>query len=164
MAWLTVYDTEIDFPIFQGEDNYEFLNKNPYGDFSLSGSVFLDFRNRSDLRDEYSLIYGHHMSHGAMFGALDSFCDAPYFDAHRRGRLSTMEAAYEISFFAVSYADGADPCIFDPRGRTKSEILAFLKENAIQYETPKSGERIIALSTCTGDASTNRLLVFGTLK
>lgn len=164
VAWLTVFDTDIDYPVFQGEDNYEYLNKNPYGEFSLSGSIFLDARNSLHFSDEYSLVYGHHMSNGAMFGALDKFLDKEYFDAHSRGSLSTLDAVYEISFFAVTYSDGADPCVFNPKGRMPSEILAFLQKNAILYQKPESGRSLIALSTCTGDATTKRLLVFGTLK
>ena len=94
----------------------------------------------------------------------DKFLDKEYFDAHSRGSLSTLDAVYEISFFAVTYSDGADPCVFNPKGRMPSEILAFLQKNAILYQKPESGRSLIALSTCTGDATTKRLLVFGTLK
>ena len=71
VAWLTVDDTSIDHPVMQGKTNDIYINKDPYGNFSLSGSIFLDSRNSSDFSDEYSMIYGHHMEHGAMFGALD---------------------------------------------------------------------------------------------
>ena len=75
VAWLTIDDTNIDYPVMQGVDNNEYLNKDPYGNYSLSGSIFLDSRNASDFSDPYSLIYGHHMEHGVMFGALDKFLD-----------------------------------------------------------------------------------------
>ena len=62
VAWLTVDDTNIDYPVMQGEDNNEYLNKDPFGDYALSGSIFLDSRNNPEFKDYYSLIYGHHMS------------------------------------------------------------------------------------------------------
>ena len=31
VAWLTVDDTKIDYPVMQGENNEEYLNKDPYG-------------------------------------------------------------------------------------------------------------------------------------
>lgn len=52
IAWLTVNDTDIDYPVMQGKDNYEYLNKDPYGEFSLSGSIFLDVNNSPDFKDE----------------------------------------------------------------------------------------------------------------
>ena len=73
VAWLTVDDTNIDYPVMQGVDNSEYLNKDPFGEYSLAGSIFLDARNAPDFTDPYSLIYGHHMEYGRMFGALDEF-------------------------------------------------------------------------------------------
>ena len=73
VAWLHVDDTSIDYPVMQGKTNTEYLNKDPYGDYSLSGSIFLDTRNKPDFSDSYSLTYGHHMAGGLMFGALDDF-------------------------------------------------------------------------------------------
>ena len=40
VAWLTIDDTQIDYPVMQGDDNTEYLNKDPYGDYSLAGSIF----------------------------------------------------------------------------------------------------------------------------
>lgn len=163
IAWITVNDTDIDYPVMQGKDNYEFLNKDPYGEFSLSGSIFLDSNNDPDLGDEYSLIYGHHMAHGAMFGALDAFQDRAYFDAHRTGTITTKTSVFDFETFAVCSADATNYTLFDPRGRTSWEILAFLKGNAMHYTDPPEGERIVALSTCSGGTSIMRLLVFGTI-
>ena len=164
VGWLTVDDTGIDYPLMQGKDNYEFLNKDPYGAFSLSGSIFLDSANDPELRDEYSLIYGHHMDRGAMFGALDRYRDSSYFDKHRSGQIVTASMVYELSLFAVASVDATDQTVFDPRARTSEDILAFLSKNALRYEEAREGERIVALSTCTSANNTDRLVVFGTIR
>ena len=41
VAWITIDGTRIDYPVMQGKTNAEYLNKDPYGEFSLSGSIFL---------------------------------------------------------------------------------------------------------------------------
>jgi sortase B len=41
-AWITVDGTNIDYPIVQGSDNFEYLEKDALGEFSASGSIFLD--------------------------------------------------------------------------------------------------------------------------
>ena len=87
VGWLSFEDTPIDYPIMQGEDNDKYLNMDPYGEYSLSGSIFLDSRNASDWSDPYNLTYGHHMDHEAMYGSLDNYLDTDYYAAHRKGTL-----------------------------------------------------------------------------
>lgn len=163
-AWLTLNGTTIDYPVMQGANNYEYLNTDPYGEFKLSGSIFLDCRSHTDFSDEYSLIYGHHMEYNSMFGALDQYLDRDYFDAHPSGTLITRDAAYEIELFAVCRADGTDPMLFSPLGRTAEEVAAYLAENAAIDTGYEAGRRILALSTCYGETAEARLLVFGMLE
>ena len=37
-GWLTIPDTHIDYPVLQGNDDMEYINKDVFGEFSLSGS------------------------------------------------------------------------------------------------------------------------------
>ena len=159
-AWLTVYDSSIDYPVMQGEDNYEYLNKDPYGEFKLSGSLFLDWRSSRDFSDSYSMIYGHHMEHGAMFGSLDYFTDPHYFENHSQGRLITEDAVYDLRLFAVAYGDGDDPTLFDPHERAAGDVLAYLDQHALIHMGCDPRSRILALSTCAGDTALSRLIVF----
>ena len=161
VAWLTVDDTSIDYPVMQGIDNSEYLNKDPFGVFSLAGSIFLDSRNAPDFTDDYSLIYGHHMEYGRMFGALDEFLDEEYFDAHRTGTLTVADTVYSIQFYACVEADAAVQEIFAP---TETDGPAeFVRENASIWREPEEGP-LIALSTCKLAQTTDRVIVFGVLK
>ena len=74
-GWLTIDGTHVDYPIVQGEDDMEYVNKGVYGEFSLSGTIFLDSENTSDFSDCYNLLFGHHMANGAMFGDVVRFTD-----------------------------------------------------------------------------------------
>ncbi len=159
-AWLYLYYTNIDYPVMQGEDNYEYLNKDPYGEFKLSGSLFLDWRSSRDFSDSYSMIYGHHMEHGAMFGSLDYFTDPHYFENHSQGRLITEDAVYDLRLFAVAYGDGDDPTLFDPHERAAGDVLAYLDQHALIHMGCDPRSRILALSTCAGDTALSRLIVF----
>lgn len=161
VAWLTVDDTNIDYPVMQGINNSEYLNKDPFGAYSLSGSIFLDSRNSSDFSDSYSLIYGHHMEYGRMFGALDSYLDEAYFDAHRTAALTVSDRIYRIEFFAALEADASVDEIFSP---TETDgTLEFVRENALIWHEPEGG-RLIALSTCKTSQTTARVIVFGVIK
>ena len=166
VAWLTVDDTRIDYPVMQGKTNDDYLNKDPYGEFSLSGSIFLDSRNDKTFSDPYSLIYGHHMEYGAMFGALDAYADQAFFDAHKTALLTvTNDVVYQITFFAACKAQATEKVIFDPTESNNQALLAYLKKHAIIYDPRgvSAGSKLIALSTCQSAESYERMIVFGTL-
>ena len=99
VGWLTLYDTDIDYPILQGADNMEYVNKDVYGNFSLSGAIYLAAECAPDFSDEYSLIYGHHMDNGAMFGGIDEFAAPDYFSGHRFGLIQTLEGNFDLRHY-----------------------------------------------------------------
>ena len=58
IGWLTVYGTSIDYPLVQSDDNQKYVNVNAKGEYALSGSLFLDYRNKADFSDFCNIIYG----------------------------------------------------------------------------------------------------------
>lgn len=152
VAWLTVEDTSIDYPVMQGETNEEYLNKDPYGNYSMSGSIFLDSRNAPDFTDEYSLIYGHHMEGNYMFGPLHNFLEQDFLDEHHAGTLTVGDSTYEITFFAALEATATEGLIFDPTEHAKEKIATYVKQCAQSYEPELAkkaeNEKLLALSTC----------------
>ncbi|MBQ6229843.1 MAG: class B sortase [Eubacterium sp.] len=162
VAWITIDDTNIDYPVMQGEDNSKYLNINPYGEYALSGSIFLDSRNSGDFTDEYSILYGHHMEYKVMFGALDDYLEEKYLKSHSEGTLlvgRTDVKALQVKVFAAAKVNVFDDSEF-LKPDTK-DIGSLIKERARVYDesVPASG-RILALSTCTEPVSQNRLIVF----
>lgn len=161
VAWITVHDTKIDYPVMQGEDNNEYLNKDPYGKYALSGSIFLDSRNAPDFSDPYALLYGHHMEYGYMFGALDSYSNETYFDTHRTGILRVGDVTYNLNIFAYVEADASVMEIFAPT--ETNGTLDYVKSHAEIIRDMREGETIIGLSTCKHPETTERTIVFATI-
>lgn len=167
VAWLTVDGTKIDYPVMHGQDNMEFLNKNPFGDYSLAGSIFLDYRNKGDFSDPYNLIYGHHMEEGVMFGSLDDFIRQDFLASHSTGRLVVGDDTYDILFYAAFHAQATDISVFSPAEQDGSEVIAYAKENAKALMPERElvdGDTVVALSTCRYPESIERTVVIGALK
>ena len=159
VAWLTIDGTNIDDPIMQGKDNTYFLNTDPFGSFSLSGSIFLDSRCSPDFSDEYSVIYGHHMDYGKMFGALDDFLNESFLRSHADGTLMIGRSAdkiYDLKVFASAKVNARDKVVFDMQN---NEIRQYIRDNA-KVITGEDDSRILALSTCVDADSVNRIVVF----
>ena len=162
-GWLTLDGTHIDYPVVQGADDLEYVNKAADGSFALSGAVFLSAANRADFSDAYNLLYGHHMENGAMFGDLTQFSESEYFADHTTGTLYTEGASYELQVFACVLTDAYDPVIYTP-GTDPAALAAYIRAHAVQYRDPPESCRIAAFSTCDDSRTNGRVAVFAALK
>ena len=143
------------------------VNPDVYGDFSLSGAIFLDSRCAADLTDPYTVIYGHHMDNSAMFGDVARFAEADYFAAHPAGSISLPDAAYTIELFACVVTDAYDTAIYTPE-RYPDDVGALLDYAAAQAVQQRdigvtAQDRLVALSTCAGSETNGRVVVLGRL-
>lgn len=162
-AWLTIDDTKIDYPVLQSADNSHYLNKNMRGEYSLGGSIFLDYRNSRDFTDSYSLLYGHHMYGGAMFGEIRDFEGQSFFDDHPVGYLIVPGFCYDLQIFAVLHVDAYSSLLFDvgQNQTAPDKRLAYITANAVQFRdigvTPS--DRLLAMSTCSSATTNGRTVV-----
>mgnify|MGYP002622333405 CR=1 FL=1 len=161
IGWITIDDTKIDYPIMQADDNSKYLNTDPYGEYSLAGSIFLDYKNNKNFTDPYNLIYGHHMSDYKMFGELDKFKFEEFFNSHRTGTLIIDNKQYKLDIFALVETDANVKPLFDPTNYTNQ--LELIKNSNVYYYEPKNKNIIIALSTCKEPSTTVRTMLICSL-
>lgn len=166
IGWLEIYDTTIDYPLMHGKDNSFYVNHDAFGDFSLSGAIFLDCSNKSDLSDKYNLIYGHHMQMEKMFGCLDRFLDDDYSKKHNKGCLTLKDdnvtTTIPLSLVAVVPTDMSDYVLFNIEETLKDPdaIDVHIKDLAKNtYDSFDATDRYVALSTCSEADGFNRLVV-----
>ena len=92
-GWIVMDHTGIDYPIVQGEDNFEYLDKDPLGNPEISGSIFLDWQNNRKFTDPYMVLMGHHMQAGKMFGDLDKYSDETFSEKYNWENISAGPGA-----------------------------------------------------------------------
>lgn len=166
-AWLTIYGTNIDYPVMQGENDNEYLNKTATGEYLISGSIFMATRNSKDFSDPYTLIYGHHMANGSMFGDIEKFKDKDFFYNTRNKRFKEDEGVlimenivYNLKVMAFLDTTAYDHEVYYS-SKTDAEFEEFLnyaKEKALYYRDLGETSKVIALSTCY-DATTDGRMV-----
>ncbi|MDR2360345.1 MAG: class B sortase [Oscillospiraceae bacterium] len=160
-SWLTVYGTNIDYPVTQGANNEKYVTTDAFGKYSLSGAIFLDFMNSSDFGDFNSILYGHHMEKQTMFGEIGLFSAKTYFDDHAYGNLYYDGKNHGLEFFAFLHADAYDSGIFTPRidgDEARQRYLGNLLEKS-RYTRDigvTTDDHIILLSTCSSDSTNGR--------
>lgn len=154
VGWIHMHDTNLDFPIVQGKDNVEYLNKSADGKYSLAGAIFLDCRNTPDFSDPYNLVYGHHMTNHQMFGVLDLWEDKEHFEKYKYGTLYLLDGTEKkVQVVAFSYCTSMDEEVFDCEG--EYDRLEFVKQNHEHFREPE-GNQLLNLTTCRQPNSTKR--------
>lgn len=154
VGWITLDDTGIDYPIMQSKNNIDYLNKDPKGKYSLSGSIFMDYRCDSNFNDAYSLVYGHHMAGGMLFGALDPYQDESYAKTHMTGTLYTMDGEYPVKVLAYYFTKTDCDEIFNPDDNIKR--VDYLRGAGNYYFRQNETENFLALTTCKDPGTTDR--------
>ena len=81
VAWLQGGPSTINLPVVQGSDNDYYLKHMLDGYPNSNGTLFVDYRNNF-LQDDITIIYGHKMKNGAMFGHLDYYDRYSYYRNH----------------------------------------------------------------------------------
>ena len=172
VGWLTVNDTPIDYPLVQGPDNRKYLDRTVEGEYRLSGSIFLDWRNDPSFGDFNTIIYGHHMEEEKMFGSLSEFGEHAYFDAHPFGNLYCRDADgqwrdHGLAFFAVILTDAYNFELYNPgvSAEDREAYLDHIYAIARDTRTMQVGEedRLVLLSTCTTEITNGRYVLVGKL-
>ena len=163
IGWIQIPDTVLSYPIVQGEDNDYYLNHAWNGAVTSVGSIFMDYRCAEDFSDFNTILYGHRMKDGSMFASLKYYSKADYWDAHPyvyiedadRTRQYAVFAAYEAPVRACTYEIAPES---DDLRQTVIDYA--LEQSVIQTGVvPAATDRILTLSTCTGDGYDSRWVV-----
>lgn len=169
VGWITMEDTQIDYPILHSEDNIEFLTENYYGDESRAGSIFLDYRNDITEENLNTIVYGHRMKDGSMFQHLTKFLDEEFFKSHLTFEYDTLYDSYEAEIFSV-YNTLTDFNYIQTDFASEEEYEELLKkmQEKSRFQTDvdvSADDQIITLSTCDYELDQNagRLVVHAKL-
>ena len=167
IAWLSVYGTNIDYPVTQGSNNMKYVDINAEGRYSLSGAIFLDWSNSRHFDDFNSILYGHHMEKKAMFGEIGEFAKKDIFDSHRYGNLYFNGKDYGIETFAFIHTDAYDFSIFHANVSEENRQAYLDNLLAKAMYTRDIGvtiyDNIVLLSTCSSTSTNGRDILVGRL-
>ena len=163
-GWITIDDTHIDYPIVQGLDDVFYANHDVYQAASLTGSIYIQAKNSNDFSDSYTLLYGHHMDNGAMFGDLSKYLDADFFNAHLTGSLVTLKDVYDIDVISVVKTNAYEKAIYDRTSLDWNGYLDLIQNNAnvqLVNSNPAitSADKFLVLSTCGGGITDGRVVL-----
>ena len=169
MGWISVDGTNINYPLlYSYTDRNFYLYHNYRAEYDSQGSIYIENFNRRDLSDFNTVVYGHSMLNGNMFGTLHNFSNWDFFYSHGNITLYTPTNTYTYEVFETATID--DTHIFTYLDNSSKDSINKYIETLAGYNSglKKDGytitpeDHILTLSTCTTD-DTKRLVVFAVL-
>lgn len=167
VGWLYRPDTVINYPIAQSWDNEYYVERLLDGSWNAGGTLFLDCKNARDFTDFNSIVYGHNMVNGSMFGTLDEYYKQEYYEEHPVLYLLTPEQYYRVDLVAgvVNPIDSWLYSLDFTNPQHKADLIYTWNQlSTFDTVTEYSVEdRFVTLSTCTYDYDYARYLLVGKL-
>jgi len=157
---------DISYPIVKGKDNQTYLHQTYEKNYNFAGTIFVDYENSGDFSDCNTLVYGHNMKNGSMFGHLKKFReDDKLYKQDKYFWILTPERNYRYEII-TAYTTGVNSdtyTLFKGPGKEFEKYLETIKGYS-EIQTDDTDltikDRIVTLSTCTGNEST-RFVVQG---
>ena len=167
VAWLKVFDLDIEFPVVQCDNNdyylYHSIDKSNNG----AGWIFADYRNKVDGTDDNLVIYGHNRRDGSMFEPLREMLNSQWYDEieGKQILLITENGKYMYDIFSVYKIEAEDYYTQTNINYNFDNFVNTLKNRSI-YDLDADideNSKIITLSTCDNN-SDYRVVIHGVLR
>lgn len=165
-GWLRIRALDISYPVVQGEDNDYYLHRTFEKEDNFAGCLFVNCDNDRDFTDQNTIIYGHNMKNGSMFGKLKQFREEETYNKSKYFWMFTPDLIFQYRIFSamvVNKTGLAYQTFYSDEDFNEWINKAFegseVEDSGIQVT---SDDHVVTLSTCTGDDST-RFVVMGKL-
>lgn len=153
-GWIDIPDTEVSYPYVQGTDNVHYLRRAWDGSPASFGSIFMEPGTPSDLTGFNTILYGHNMNNGSMFGTLEKYRDYDFWEDHKDIYLTTEDGVFRYRVYSARMTDISDMAFIygDPSDVDRQTMLSGGLSSSEIYTGVQvgAGSRILTLSTCTG--------------
>lgn len=159
VGWLKIGGTQVDYPVVRGDDNETYLNRDFLNKSSKAGAIFMDYRNIGQFSDRHTVIYGHYMKDGSMFGDLHLYKSEAFYKENMMIEMSGLYEEKSYTIFSVTI-EQADDYEIDLKLSSDDYLKQIL--NASIYNTkliPGRGVKLLTLVTCSYEIDNGRILI-----
>lgn len=171
-AWIVVPGTMVDYPVLQSKTDNYYLDYNIDHTKGYPGCIYTNSCNQKDFSDYITVLYGHNMKKGTMFGSLHRFEDENFFAEHDKIYVYTKDRRLTYTIReSVKFSDVYIPTEYpvnELAGRDAflSDLEKYMDNRASHIREGVSAgdsDKIITLSTCVNGERNRRYVVVGVL-
>lgn len=172
VGWLYIPGTNVDYPVTQTDNDSFYLTHGPDLAENRAGSLFFESANSAQLSDPNTIIYGHRMNNGSMFGAMSDYENPEYFNEHRTVYLYTDDGVrHEYELFSIIHSsDSMDApayrLSFDNGEQFAANYADMMDASIVPVDdvTVSGSDKVLTLSTCIRGDGDSRLVLMGVKK
>lgn len=163
VGWLYYEGTNINYPIVKGKDNDYYLHLSFEGEWTVGGTLFVDAVTEDPFNQFNTIVYGHHMFDGSMFGDIKNLKDEEYCKKHPQLELITPEGKYHLKICAF-LNQPADSAIYTTNfheEEDKQQYIDLIRSLAsyLTAEEMTTDSKLVVLSTCAYEYQDARYMV-----
>lgn len=177
VGYLSADGVNLNLPVVQTDNDETYLNKNFYGSTTKYGCPFVTHLNNISYNhlDMNTVIFGHHMNNGTIFGALDKYKTLAGYKSAPVITFNTLYKDYQWKIIAAFITNGyikddnnyIFPYYFTNLSATY-KMSAYLSELAQRslYDTGVDvlpTDKLLTLSTCSHEFEDARFVVVARL-
>ena len=171
VGWITVADTQINYPVMQSKDEPNFYLKHGFDrKYTDYGCPYVQENCDVNEPSDNLVLYGHHMNNGSMFAGLMKYTDKSFWQEHKTITFNTLADRQEYEVVAVFktfvYSDSPDSFKYYHfvNAEDEEEFNAYIEKckSLSLYDTgvnAEYGDKLISLSTCEYSRQNGRLVV-----
>lgn len=161
-GWIKYNNDKINYPIVQSNDNSYYLKKSFNGKTNQSGTIFMDYRNKS-FSDKNVVIFGHAMTDGSMFGSLKDVFKKDFFNNKENNYIKIIDTnnqkfTYQIfSYYIIEKEEYYITTSFNNDSSFNKFINTISKRSYKNFKIKVTkNDNILTLSTCSGTGNTTK--------
>lgn len=169
VGWLTVPNTNIDYPVVKTTDNDYYLDHNYEKKYDYNGWVFMHYYNSTHNLDKNTIIFAHNRFYsGIMFGTLNEVTKDTWYN-NAKENLITFNTLYDnmqfevFSIYKTNITADYLKTTFDS-DLEWNNFIKMIRERSMFQNNVNVGtnDKIITLSTCLDNDT--RLVVHAVLR
>ena len=169
VGWLTVPNTNIDYPVVKTTDNDYYLDHNYEKKYDYNGWVFMHYYNSTHNLDKNTIIFAHNRFYsGIMFGTLNEVTKDTWYN-NTKENLITFNTLYDnmqfevFSIYKTNITADYLKTTFDS-DLEWNNFIKMIRERSMFQNNINVGtnDKIITLSTCLDNDT--RLVVHAVLR
>lgn len=160
VGWIYIPGTQVNYPILQHHfDDEYYLHHAPKKEENILGSIYMPCMASSDFSDPHTVLFGHNMRSGQMFGELSRYSEKNFLRQYPHLYVYLPDCSVQYEIYSAYCCNVEDPVYRADYQFETWEFRDFIFHTKRQSDweprsVPSVYDEILTLSTCTdeGDA------------